>query len=41
LIESLPTHKNIEFQKHKIKVQGTQCYRDSKWLCGSWSTRRD
>jgi len=22
-------------------VQGAQFYRYSKWLCGSWSTRRD
>jgi len=22
-------------------VQGTQYYRDTKWLYGSWSTRRD
>jgi len=22
-------------------VQATQFYRNSKWLCGSWSTRRD
>ena len=35
LIEGLPTHKNTEFQKYKIQVHGTQCYRNSKWLCES------
>jgi len=33
--------ENTEFQNFITVVQGTQCYRNSKWLCGSWSSRRD
>jgi len=36
-----PAQKNIEFQNFIIAVQGTQCYRDCKWLCRSRSSRRD
>ena len=41
LIEIKPAHKNIEFQNLRIVCASTQFYRNSKWLCGSWSTRRD
>ena len=34
VIELKLAHKNTEFQKYKLEVQGTQCYHDSKWLCG-------
>ena len=33
--------QNTVFQRYKIEVQGAQFYRNSKWLCGSWSTRRE
>ena len=34
----LGLHKNTEFQNFKIKSASAQFYRNSKWLCGSWST---
>jgi len=37
VIEFRPAQKNTEFQEYRIKVSGTQYYRNSKWLCGSWS----
>ena len=41
MIEVRSAHKNTEFQNFRIKSASTQYYRDSKWLCGSWSIRRD
>ena len=41
LIELEPAHRNTKFQNFMIVMQVTQYYRDSKRLCGSWSTRRD
>ena len=35
LIKILPAHKNTESQNLRIKCASTQCYRNSKWLCGS------
>ena len=41
LIEVQPAQKIQNFRTFKTGVQGAQFYRNSKWLCGSWSTRRD
>jgi len=41
LIEVIPAHKIPNFRTFKTVVQVIQFYHNSKWLCGSWSTRRD
>jgi len=41
MIEVLPTHKKYRISELKNRSASSQYYCYSKWLCGSWSTRRD